>query len=189
MSRLQAGAVAVLRRRVALDELVPLVLDRLDVPADAVRIDVPETLPEVSTDPALLERVLANLVSNAVRYSPPGTPPTITGSLFDVPDAGRRIELRVIDHGPGIPEADRERAFVPFQRVGDRDNTVGVGLGLAVARGLTEALGGTLEPEETPGGGLTMVVGLPIDGRETTAPLTETAGTSGAARSAERAAR
>ncbi len=163
MSRLQAGAVAVLRRRVALDEVVPLVLDRLGVPAGAVRIDVPDTLPEVSTDPALLERVLANLISNALRFSPPQSPPSITASLLDAAGTERRIELRVIDHGPGIPEVDHERAFVPFQRLGDRDTTVGVGLGLAVARGLAEALGGGLEPEETPGGGLTMVVVLPMD--------------------------
>jgi two-component system sensor histidine kinase KdpD len=67
----------------------------------------------------------------------------------------------VADRGPGIPEPDRDRVFVPFQRLGDTDNTTGVGLGLALSRGLTEAMGGTLEPEETPGGGLTMVLSLP----------------------------
>jgi two-component system sensor histidine kinase KdpD len=162
MSRLQAGAVAVFPRRIALDELVPPVLDRLGVPPEAINIDVPDDLPEVSTDPTLLERVLANVVTNAIRYSPRGKPSAITGSLLDAPDTGPRIELRVIDHGPGIPEPDRALAFVPFQRLGDSDNTTGVGLGLAVARGLTEALGGTLEPEETPGGGLTMVISLPV---------------------------
>jgi two-component system sensor histidine kinase KdpD len=153
--------VAVFHRRVALDELVPLVLTRLAVPTTAIKVAIPEDLPEASTDPGLLERVLANLVTNALRFSPPDRPPVITGSLLDVPDQPPRLELRIIDHGPGIPETERDRAFVPFQRLGDRDNTVGVGLGLAVARGLTEALGGALEPEETPGGGLTMVVNLP----------------------------
>jgi len=124
-------------------------------------VDVPEDLPELRTDAVLLERVLENLITNALRYSPPGAPPALTGSLLEVPGEGRSLELRVIDHGPGIPAADRDRAFVPFQRLGDRDNTVGVGLGLAVARGLTEVLGGTLVPEDTPGGGLTMVVRLP----------------------------
>ncbi|HEY6795609.1 MAG TPA: ATP-binding protein [Kineosporiaceae bacterium] len=161
MSRLQAGAVAVMPRRIALDELVPIVLDRLGVAPDAVTVAVPDHLPEVSTDAVLLERALANLVTNALRYSPPGTPPMITASLLETADVPPQVELRVIDHGPGIPVEERECAFVPFQRLGDRDNTVGVGLGLAVARGLTEALGGTLEPEDTPGGGLTMVIRLP----------------------------
>jgi len=71
------------------------------------------------------------------------------------------VELRVTDRGPGIPEQDRERMFVPFQRLGDTDNTTGVGLGLALSRGLTEAMGGTLTAEDTPGGGLTMTVSLP----------------------------
>src|SRR5262249_38174555 len=104
----------------------------------------------------LLERVVANLVSNALRYSPPDRPPRVTASALR-----DRVELRVIDRGPGIPPDARDQVFAPFQRLGDTDNTTGLGLGLALARGLTEAMNGTLEPEETPGGGLTMVVSLP----------------------------
>jgi two-component system sensor histidine kinase KdpD len=156
MSRLQAGAVSVFPRRIALDELVPLAVDQLGEPGRAVVLDVDEHLPAVTADPALLERVVVNLTANAVRHSPPDRPPRITGSHL-----GDRVELRVIDRGPGIAEQDRERVFAPFQRLGDHDNTTGVGLGLAVARGLTEAMGGSLEPEETPGGGLTMVIALP----------------------------
>ena len=155
MSRLQAGALSVVRRLVALDEVVPLALDALGPAGHRVVVDVPDDLPDVLTDPGLLERVIANLVENALRYSPSGTPPAITGSSL-----GNRVELRIIDRGPGIPPADLDRIFTPFQRLGDTDNTTGVGLGLALSRGLTEAIGGALIPEETPGGGLTMVLSL-----------------------------
>jgi two-component system, OmpR family, sensor histidine kinase KdpD len=117
---------------------------------------VPDDLPAVRADPALLERVLVNLIGNALRYSPPDRPPSVTAAVEH-----DRIEIRIVDHGPGIPEADRERAFHPFQRLGDRYHTNGVGLGLALARGLTEAMGGNIIPENTPGGGLTMIVTLP----------------------------
>jgi two-component system, OmpR family, sensor histidine kinase KdpD len=107
-------------------------------------------------DPGILERVIVNLTRNALRYSPPGQPPLLTGSAL-----GDRVELRVADRGPGVPTAQRDHMFVPFQRLGDTDNTTGVGLGLALSRGLAEAMDGTLNPEETPGGGLTMTLTLP----------------------------
>jgi two-component system sensor histidine kinase KdpD len=100
--------------------------------------------------------VIVNLTGNALRYSPPGKPPLLAASAL-----GDRVELRVVDRGPGIPADDLDRVFVPFQRLGDTDNTTGVGLGLALSRGLTEVMGGTLDPEETPGGGLTMIISLP----------------------------
>ncbi len=156
MSRLQAGAMAVERRPVALDEVLPLALDELGTAARAIQTDVPDDLPAVDCDPGLLERVVANLLANALRYSPTGVAPTVTGSSI-----ADRVELRVIDKGPGISQEDLEYVFAPFQRLGDTDNTTGVGLGLALSRGLTEAMGGTLTAEETPGGGLTMVVSLP----------------------------
>jgi two-component system, OmpR family, sensor histidine kinase KdpD len=156
MSRLQAGALAVFPRPADLAEIAARSLDDLGPPADAVVVAIADGLPEVAVDPGILERVIANLTANALRYSPAGSPPALRGSAL-----GDRVELRVIDSGPGIPEADWTRLFVPFQRLGDTDNTTGVGLGLALARGLTEAMGGTLEPEETPGGGLTMTLSLP----------------------------
>jgi two-component system sensor histidine kinase KdpD len=156
LSRLQAGVLPVFNRPMALDEILPGVLAELGEDADRVRVDIPHTLPLVDADPALLERVVANLLANAVRYSPPGRPPLVTSSAL-----GDVVEIRVIDRGPGIPAADRGRVFAPFQRLGDTDNTVGVGLGLALARGLAEAMHGTVQPEETPGGGLTMVVSMP----------------------------
>jgi two-component system, OmpR family, sensor histidine kinase KdpD len=156
MSRLQAGALSVFPRPADLEEIVARSLDDLGPAAKTVIVDIPDDLPEVGIDPAILERVIANLAANALRYSPRGKPPLLTASAL-----GDRVELRVVDRGPGIPEADRDRMFVPFQRLGDTDNTTGVGLGLALSRGLTEAMGGTLEPEDTPGGGLTMSLSLP----------------------------
>ncbi|AGZ38951.1 DUF4118 domain-containing protein [Actinoplanes friuliensis] len=156
MSRLQAGALGVTIIGVGAEEVVPRVLDDLGPDGRAVITRIPDDLPALLTDPGLLERVLVNLVGNALRYSPADRPPVITASAL-----GDRIELRVIDHGPGIPPDRHDDVFLPFQRLGDRDNHSGVGLGLALSRGLAEAMGGTVTPEETPGGGLTMVVTLP----------------------------
>ncbi|HEY2506065.1 MAG TPA: DUF4118 domain-containing protein [Streptosporangiaceae bacterium] len=156
MSRLQAGALAVFPQPVDLSDIVARALDDLGAGGRAVTVSIPDDLPEVAVDPGILERVIANLTANALRYSPPGSPPTLAGSALR-----DRVELRVVDRGPGIPEENRDRMFVPFQRLGDTDNTTGVGLGLALSRGLTEAMGGTLEPDETPGGGLTMTLSLP----------------------------
>jgi two-component system sensor histidine kinase KdpD len=157
MSRLEAGALGVSLAAVALDEIVPLALDAIGAEAADVVTDVPETLPEVYADPVLLERVLVNLLANAIRYSPPGRPPLVAASCH----AGR-VELRVVDRGPGVPHDDRDRMFAPFQRLGDHDTSSGVGLGLALSQGLTQAMGGALEPDDTPGGGLTMTVTLPV---------------------------
>jgi two-component system, OmpR family, sensor histidine kinase KdpD len=151
LSRLQAGVLPVLRTRVGLDDVVSRALDQAG--ADhAVAVDVPSDLPEVVADGALLERVIANLVQNATRYSPAGEPVRVAGSAH-----GNRVELRVIDHGPGIPPEAAESVFEAFQRQG---NGAGVGLGLAIARGFTTAMGGTISAEETPGGGATLVVTL-----------------------------
>ncbi|WP_169949112.1 DUF4118 domain-containing protein [Microbispora sp. H11081] len=157
MSRLQAGVLGVAAQPVAVEEIVPRALDDLGPLAGEVRIDIPHDLPEVVADPALLERVLANVVANAVRYTPAGESVLVTASRY-----GERAEIRIIDRGPGVPPDAYDRIFLPFQRQGDRDNHTGVGLGLALARGLTEAMGGELTPDETPGGGLTMVVTLPV---------------------------
>jgi two-component system sensor histidine kinase KdpD len=154
VSRLQAGVLGVMVQPVAVEEVVGDVLDELKLKPGRVQLELGETRP-VSADPALLQRVLVNLLANALRYSPQDAPPVIASSEF-----GDRVQLRVIDVGPGVPEDRREEMFVPFQRLGDTDNTAGVGLGLALAKGFVEGMGGTLEAEDTPGGGLTMVVEL-----------------------------
>ena len=156
MSRLQAGALSLFPRPSGLDEIVARALDDLGPAGRDITVDIGETVPAVRADPAILERVIVNLVENALRYSPAGKSPLLAASAL-----GDRVELRVVDRGPGLPEEDRERMFVPFQRLGDTDNTTGVGLGLALSRGLTEAMDGTLTAEDTPGGGLTMTVNLP----------------------------
>ncbi|MFG2292874.1 ATP-binding protein [Streptomyces sp. NPDC048603] len=157
MSRLNTGTVVPLIRETDLDEVVPMALG--GVPEDSVELDIPETLPMVAVDRGLLERAVANIVENAVKYSPHGQPVLVTASaLHD------RVELRVVDRGPGVPDEAKDRIFEPFQRHGDAPRGAGVGLGLAVARGFTEAISGTLSAEDTPGGGLTMVLTLPMAG-------------------------
>jgi two-component system sensor histidine kinase KdpD len=155
MSRIQTGSVAMERRPIGLDEVVPKALASLPDGGRGIEVDVPESLPRVAADAALLERAIANVAANARSWSPPGEPVRILGS-----SSAGRVELRVVDRGPGIPAAERTRVFEPFQRLGDRPagGGDGVGLGLAVARGFVEAMGGELVIEETPGGGLTMVM-------------------------------
>lgn len=120
---------------------------------------IPAATPLAVADPALLERVLVNLLSNAIRYSAADFPATVTASAL-----GDRVELRIIDQGPGVSQTDRDRIFAPFQGQAGESTPPGTGLGLALSRGLTEAMQGTLTPEDTPGGGLTMIVSLPAAG-------------------------
>jgi two-component system sensor histidine kinase KdpD len=166
LSRLEAGVLPLNRRATSLEEVLPLAL------ADLPEVEVAdvERIPPVLADPPLLERVIANLVGNAARYTPPDKKVLVTASVL----AGR-VELRVVDRGPGLPAEGRERLFEPFQRLGDTDNRSGLGLGLALARGLTEAMNGTLSPEDTPGGGLTMVVSLPFAAQTVTSNRVDSA--------------
>jgi two-component system sensor histidine kinase KdpD len=153
MSRLQVGALQLAYADVGVDEIVGRALVSLGDRAAGVVVDVPDSLPRVHVDPALVERALANVVDNALAWSPPDRPVRIEAAVL-----GAEVVLRVIDRGPGIPPVDRDRVFQPFQRLGDARTRggAGVGLGLAVARGFTEATGGELQLEDTPGGGTTM---------------------------------
>jgi two-component system sensor histidine kinase KdpD len=154
VSRLQEGVLGVTLAPVSLEEVIGEVLDELRLAPGSIALEVGETS-AVSADHGLLKRVLANLLANALRYSPPETPPILSTSQL-----GDRVQLRVIDAGPGIPAERREEVFLPFQRLGDTDNSAGVGLGLALSKGFVEGMGGTLEAEDTPAGGLTMVIEL-----------------------------
>jgi K+-sensing histidine kinase KdpD len=156
MSRLQAGALSVHKRPIALDEVVARAL--IDTCDHSVNVAVADDLPLVQADPGLLERVIANLVSNARRFAPEGQPVIVHAAADE-----RVVRLHVSDRGPGVPQEEWARMFQPFQRLGDRPTDgAGVGLGLAIARGFTEAMGGTLTPADTPGGGLTITVTLPV---------------------------
>ena len=152
-SRIATGAVTPELQPVHYDEVAQLALRGLDG-TDRVRIEIDERLPEVLADPGLLERVVANIVDNALRHGR-GCPVTLRGSAH-----ADRVELRIVDTGPGVPRGQSDRLFAPFQRLGDRQPG-GLGLGLSVARGFTEAMGGTLTADDTPGGGLTIAVSLP----------------------------
>ena len=151
-SRLATGAVTPRLSPTTLDEAVARALAGID-DRTAVTVDVPEQLPPVLADLGLLERVIANVVDNALRH---GTPPVAIRASTHGPSA----ELRVVDHGPGVPKNAATTVFAPFQRLGDR--APGIGLGLSVAKGFTEAMGGTITAEDTPGGGLTIAISLPL---------------------------
>jgi len=159
LSRLQAGALVAHPTPTDLGELIPAVVEGLSAPP---RFDwqVDSDARGAVADAGLLERVLANITENALRYQPVGSPISIRASRV-----ADRVEIRVVDQGAGVPEADQARIFEPFQRHGDAPAGDGLGLGLAVARGLSEAMGGSVEAEPTPGGGLTLVVSLPADER------------------------
>jgi two-component system sensor histidine kinase KdpD len=156
MTRLQTGALSLHNRPIGMDEVVPAALASLTDHGRGIQVDVPETLPRVHADPGLLERAVANVVANALAWSPPDRPVQVTATRH-----GDQVELQVIDHGPGIPPRNRDRLFQPFQRLGDASGS-GVGLGLAVARGFLDAMHGQITPDDTPGGGLTMRIRLPI---------------------------
>jgi two-component system, OmpR family, sensor histidine kinase KdpD len=153
MSRLQAGSLAPFLRATAIDEVAPVALRGLD-DSDQMLIVVPDDLPLVRADPGLLERVFANLFSNALRHSPPDQRPSLRAR-----EDGDRVILDVIDHGCGVPADLKERIFEPFARLDER--SPGVGLGLAVAKGFAEAMGGAIVAIDTPRGGLTVRVTMP----------------------------
>src|SRR6478736_2922865 len=155
LSRLETGAVRAHHHSIDLLDAVVSTVRTTSAP-QRVEVDLEPDLPLVRTDLGLLDRVLANVVENALRHSGDAEVRLTAGRIGDT------VQLRVIDRGPGVSDADKERIFAAFQRAGDAPQGDGLGLGLAVARGLMTVLGGSLVPEDTPGGGLTMVVELPL---------------------------
>lgn len=178
MSRITSDAVNPLLKPVRWYEVIPGSLSA--VPAGRVRVDLPPNMPEIEADPGMLERVIANIVENAVKYAPDSDIVLVgaAGGLSPATLGGRPAgELRIIDHGRGVPAERVLEMFRPFQRLDDAPQTTGIGLGLAVAKGFTDAMGGSLTAEATPGGGLTMVIrlplstGIPYDGHRAQAPF------------------
>ncbi|MBI4883056.1 MAG: DUF4118 domain-containing protein [Actinobacteria bacterium] len=156
LSRLQAGVLRPTVRSIALEEVVPSALYSLGQRADAVELMLPDGIVDVAADPALLERVVANLVDNAIKFSPIGQCVTVRAE-----QQGNSVILGIVDHGPGISVGDRVKVIQPFHRLGDTGSGGGLGLGLAIADGLTVAMGGRLELRDTIGGGLTALITLP----------------------------
>ncbi|WP_415853491.1 DUF4118 domain-containing protein [Sinomonas sp. G460-2] len=163
MSRIDSEALSVLHEPVTWLDVVSEVVEQL--PADSVRVDLAPNLPALDGDRGLLERALANIVENAVKYAPDSDIVIVatTGGLLAPGIADRPVsELRVVDHGTGVPTGRVLAMFQPFQRLGDEGKGAGIGLGLAVAKGFIEAMDGELTAEPTPGGGLTMVLRMPL---------------------------
>jgi two-component system sensor histidine kinase KdpD len=168
MSRIEAGALDPRLTETTLSEVAgPVVrLARMET-GQRIVVDLPDELPTILVDPVRLEQVLINLLDNARRHTD-GEAVTLTGRRGD-----GAVELRVVDHGPGIPQAERERVFDQFYRLRRNGSGAGgTGMGLAICRGIVEALGGTIRVEATPGGGTTFVVSLPTadPGAERRAP-------------------
>ncbi len=167
MSRLSAQMVSPVVGPVTWREVLPAALR--GVPQERVRRELPPNMPAIEADPGLLERVIANIVENAVKYAPDAEILVVGsagGSGSATIDGHPASELHVVDHGKGVPAASVVAMFKPFQRLDDVSygphGGAGVGLGLAVAKGFTEIMGGVLEAAETPGGGLTMIIRMPL---------------------------
>lgn len=169
VSRLQAGMLGVNKTLISVEDVLLPALEEAGLgPAD-IEVEVPPDLEQVSADSVLMQRIVVNLLLNALRHGTGARRPILSASQF----AGR-TEVRVIDFGPGIPAAEKDAVFVPFQRHGDTDNLTGLGLGLALSRGFAEGMGGSLAAEDTPGGGLTMVLSLPsVPEKSTIRPTTD----------------
>jgi len=157
MSRLQTGSVTAHIQDLHLLDVLNPAISAFGDQGLRIRTWFPDGLPLFRADAGLLDRVLANVLENALRHSPGRQEVVVNGSVI-----GNRLQIRIVDRGTGVPDKGKEEIFAPFRRFGNSTRGDGVGLGLAVARGLTEAMDGTLSAEDTPGGGLTIVVDLPL---------------------------
>ena len=142
MSRLQSGVLRVRTEETSVEEVVASAVSSLGLATDRVDIMIPRPLPPALIDGSLAERTIANVLANADAVHPASTPIRVEATSGE--DDPGIVEVRVVDQGPGISPLYRERALLPFQRLDDSQQRVGVGLGLAIANGLTDAVGGTM---------------------------------------------
>lgn len=170
VSRVQAGVLAVSLRPVDVADVVLAALDELGAGPGTVALDLDPDLPAARADAVLLQRVVVNVLANALRHAPDGTLVGIATTR-----RGADVELRIADHGDGVAPERHGDMFAPFQRLGDVDNDTGLGLGLALSKGFTDGMGGTLTPGDTPGGGLTMTIVLPVAGVPASHPSSDDA--------------
>jgi two-component system sensor histidine kinase KdpD len=154
LSRLAAGAAPARRELWPVDELVLRALESLGTDASRVEVSLDGDAPLVSVDAAQLERVLVNMLENALRFSSPADPVELV-----VSSTGDDVLVRISDHGPGLDEVDLERIFEPFEH--GRTGGEGTGLGLAIARGFAEANGARLWAEALPGAGAAFTLAMP----------------------------
>lgn len=155
VSRIHEGALPLSMVAADVGEAIVPALDELGIGPSKIDLDIDPSLPLVMADPPLLRRAVSNVLLNAMRFTPDGERVRISASAFN-----GVVEIRVADHGPGVPDDRKEDIFVPFHRLGDTDNTTGLGLGMALSKGFVESMGGSIEAEDTPGGGLTIVITL-----------------------------
>ena len=160
-SRLQIGALAVELQPAAVSEVAAAALQSIAAPPGSVDVCIDPDVPLVLCDAALLERSLANIISNAIRHNPPAQPVRVESALI-----GDDVHIRVVDFGPGVAAAQRAKVLAPFQRLGDQHTSNGVGLGFSIAQGFVDAMSGTLTLDDTPGGGLTVTIMLPAVTRD-----------------------
>lgn len=161
LSRIESGVLRPVLRSISLEEVIPAVIYETGPGHSDIQLDIDRDLDEIIADPALLERALANILSNALSWSP--TPHSI--GIF----AHRKVDnahIHIVDHGPGIPVDQHTSVLQPFHRLGDTSVNGGLGLGLAIADRLIASMNGQLELRDTPGGGLTVVVILPCAKRD-----------------------
>ena len=156
LSRLEAGVLQPNLRPMSLEEVLPVVVGGTGVRDDRLRLEIPPGMEDVVSDPSLVDRILANLVENALKWSGDSV------VVVRLHRSGNYVQVHVVDHGPGIPQAAKQRVREPFHRVDDKIQGGGLGLGLAIADRFAESIGGRLELRDTPGGGLTAVLFLPI---------------------------